>query len=124
MFKGQSFVYICKIIHTYMYHIYIIIVKPVLRGHLWDKEKNGLIRPVTSKRFNSYELFYNRKRQMWPFNTGNCLIEVTVYKWTQLQLFVRSTKISQNPYILHVGYEKKLVRRIFFINAFLNVSEI
>jgi hypothetical protein len=61
---------------------------------------------------------------MWPFNTGNCLIEVTVYKWTQLQIFVRSTKISQNPYILHVGYEKRLVRRIFFINAFLNVSEI
>ena len=49
---------------------------------------------------------------------------MTVYKWTQLQIFVRSTQINQNPYILHVGYEKKLVRRIFFINAFLNVSEI
>jgi len=24
------------------------IVKLVLRGHLWDKEKNGLIRQVTS----------------------------------------------------------------------------
>jgi hypothetical protein len=23
-------------------------VKPVLRGHLWDKEKSGLIREVTS----------------------------------------------------------------------------
>jgi hypothetical protein len=26
----------------------IVPVKPVLRGHLWDKEKNGLIRQVTS----------------------------------------------------------------------------
>jgi len=26
----------------------IITVKPVLRGHHWDKEKSGLIRQVTS----------------------------------------------------------------------------
>ena len=25
-----------------------VTVKPVLRGHLWDKEKNALIRQVTS----------------------------------------------------------------------------
>jgi hypothetical protein len=38
-------------------------VKPVLRGHLWDKEKvaSDLLRQVTSsKRFNLYENFYDR----------------------------------------------------------------
>jgi hypothetical protein len=53
------------------------IVKPVLRGHLWTK-KNGLLIQVTSqKRFNSYEFVYDRTRKGWPFNTGDCLIEVT-----------------------------------------------
>ena len=38
-------------------------VKPVLRGHFWDKRKCGLIGQVTSeKRFNSYETFYDRTR--------------------------------------------------------------
>ena len=47
------------------------------------QRKSGLIRQVTSlKRFNSYEIFYNRIRKRWPFNTGDCLIEVT--RWTGL----------------------------------------
>ena len=28
--------------------VYIYIVKPVLRGHIWDKKKSGLLRQVTS----------------------------------------------------------------------------
>jgi len=31
-----------------MFLNYSYTVKPVLRGHLWDKEKSGLIREVTS----------------------------------------------------------------------------
>ena len=55
-------------------------VKPVLRSHLWDNEKvsSGLLRQVTSsKRFNLYENFYDRTIKRWPFNTGDCLIDVT-----------------------------------------------
>ena len=52
-------------------------VKPVLRGTLGIK-KNGLIRQVTSqKRFNAYAIFHDRTRKKWPFNTVDCLIEVT-----------------------------------------------
>ena len=40
--------------------------------------KSGLIRQVTFlKRFNSYEIFYDRTRKRLPFNTGDYLIEVT-----------------------------------------------
>jgi hypothetical protein len=28
---------------------------------------------------NSYELFYDRTRKWWPFNTGDCLIELTAW---------------------------------------------
>ena len=52
-------------------------VKPVLRGHV-GTEKSGLLRQVTSqKRVNSHESFYDKIRKKWPFNTGDCLIEVT-----------------------------------------------
>ena len=54
-------------------------ITPVLRGHLWDKEKNGLLRQVTFslKKVNSYEIFYDReKKKRGPFNTGDCLIMV------------------------------------------------
>ena len=32
---------------------------------------------TSKKRFNSYEVFYDRTGKMWPLNTGDCLIEVT-----------------------------------------------
>jgi hypothetical protein len=63
------------------------------RSPLGQRE-TGLIRQVTSlKRSNSYmyEIFYDRARKMWPFNTGDCLIEVTM--WTVLTVLV--TKESQ-----------------------------
>jgi hypothetical protein len=45
------------------------------------ERKSGLIRQITPyERFNSYEIFYNRTSKRWPFNTGDCLIEVTT--WT------------------------------------------
>jgi hypothetical protein len=46
----------------------------------WEQRQSGLIRQVTSfKRFNLYEMFYDRARQMWSFNTGDWLIEVTTW---------------------------------------------
>jgi hypothetical protein len=42
--------------------------------------KSGLKRQLTSyKRFNLYEIFYDRTRKGEPLNTGDCLIEVTTY---------------------------------------------
>jgi hypothetical protein len=39
---------------------------------------SDLLRQVTSsKRFNLYENFYDRTIKRWPFNTGDCLIDVT-----------------------------------------------
>jgi hypothetical protein len=42
-------------------HMYVYTVKPVLRGHSWDRpRKSGLIRQMTSeKRFNSHEIYYD-----------------------------------------------------------------
>ena len=43
-------------------------IEPVLRG----SRKSGLIRQVSSsKRFNSYEIFYDRTRKRWSLNTGD-----------------------------------------------------
>jgi hypothetical protein len=43
----------------------------------WGQIKSGLIRQLTSeKRFILYEIFYGSTRKRWPFNTGDCLIEV------------------------------------------------
>jgi len=49
-------------------------VKPVLRGDLLGQGKRGLIRQIE---VHSYEIFNFRTRKTWPFNTGECLIEVT-----------------------------------------------
>ena len=37
--------------------------------------------------FNSYEIFYDRTRKMWPFNTGDCLIEVTTWAGLTVTVF-------------------------------------
>jgi hypothetical protein len=52
-------------------------------SHL-DQRKNVLIRQVTSlNRFRSYDLFNERTRKRRPFNTGDCLIEMTAWAgWT------------------------------------------
>jgi hypothetical protein len=30
---------------------------------------------------NSCEIYHDRTRKLWPFNTGDCLIEVTTWRW-------------------------------------------
>jgi len=45
------------------------------------QRNSGLIRQVTShNRYNLNEIFYDRSRKRWPFNTGDCLIEVTTWE--------------------------------------------
>jgi len=69
----------------------------IKRSHLGQRE-SGLIRQVTSlKRFNSYEIFYDRTRKGWIFDTGDCLIEVTA--WTGLTVY-----ITYRPFIWYHGY--------------------
>jgi len=50
-------------------------VKPVLRGHLWDKEKVSL----QGWRLPKRGIFNHMTRKSWPFNTGDCLIEVITW---------------------------------------------
>jgi hypothetical protein len=49
------------------------------------QRKSDFIKQVTSqKRFTSLEIFYDKARKRWPFNTDGCLIEVTA--WTGLTI--------------------------------------
>jgi len=48
-----------------------------VQSNLWDKKKWPYKTDDSYKRFNSYEIFSDKTRKMWPFNTGYCLIEVT-----------------------------------------------
>ena len=45
------------------------------------QRKGGLIRQLTSqKRFNSFEIFYDRTIKRWPFNACDCLIKMTTWE--------------------------------------------
>jgi hypothetical protein len=57
-------------------------VKPVLRGHLWDKEKLSSKTGDVLREVQFIWVFYDRSRRIWRFNTGDCLIEMTA--WTGL----------------------------------------
>ena len=48
--------------------------KPVFKRSSLGQRKSDLL-----KRFNSYEIFQKRTKRMWPFNTDDCLIEVTTW---------------------------------------------
>ena len=60
------------------------------------QEKSGLLRQVTSdKMLNSDEIFHDRLRKRCPFNTYNCLIEVTTYT---------SLTVNVNPTVVFAMY--------------------
>ena len=47
--------------------------KPVLRGHLWDKEIMAILDRWPLKRVSIHMKFYmTGSIKMWPFNTGDC----------------------------------------------------
>ena len=51
----------------------------IKRTSLWQRN-SGLIRQLTSlKGFNLYEIFCDMTIKRWPFDTDDCLIEVTVW---------------------------------------------
>ena len=59
------------------------------------QRKSGLIRQVTTlKRFNSYDIFYDRTRKKCPFNTGDCLIEVTTWAGLTVYRVLEYSQIS------------------------------
>ena len=61
------------------------IVKPVLRGHLWKKENMVLQDRWSLKRGSNHMNFSMTGQEMWPFNTGDCFIEVTT--WAGLTVY-------------------------------------
>jgi len=51
-----------------------------IKRSLLGQRESGLVRQVTSlKRFNSYEIFYDRTGNRWPFDTDDCSIQVTAW---------------------------------------------
>ena len=72
--------------------------KPVLRGHLWEKKKGPYKTDTDDKRFTWYEMFYDRTRKRWNFNTGYCLIEVT--GCADLTVFVIKKWVTNRPHEL------------------------
>ena len=58
--------------------------QPVLRGHLWEKVALYHRWPL-KRRVNSYEIFYDKTRKRWPFNTGDCNDRLDcMYPWYEL----------------------------------------
>ena len=45
----------------------------------WTKKKWSFKKCELLKEYISYEVFYDRKKKLWPSNTGYCLIQVTTY---------------------------------------------
>jgi len=63
---------------------FVVVGQPCIkRSH---SKRKCRLRQVTSwKRFKSYEIFYDRTRKRWPFNTCDCLIEAT--GWSGLTVY-------------------------------------
>ena len=53
-------------------------VKPVLRGQFW-KKKQWLYKTGDLLKEVPFEIVYDRTSQKWPFDRGDCLIEVTAW---------------------------------------------
>ena len=68
-----------------------------VQSNLWDKKRWPYKTGDSYKRFNSYEIFSDQTRKMWPFNMGYCLIEVT--SWAGLIILRKikncETKLTQ-----------------------------
>ena len=73
-------------------------VKPVLRGHPWEKDNVALlVRWPLNRASNFWNLiFYDKTRKMWPFKTGDCLIEMT----TRADFTVHATRLSCYNHLL------------------------
>jgi hypothetical protein len=48
------------------------------------------------KSFNSYEIFYDSTRKRWPFNTGDCLIEVPTWAGLTVVYIVFFVSVKQD----------------------------
>ena len=81
------------------------------------QRKSGLISQVTSeKRFNSYKIFYDRRRKKWPFNTGDCLIEVT-HGQVWLHFFYLVNVLVLTPFFSLVNL-KLIIKEIWYTFVF------
>jgi len=70
------------------------------------QKSSGLIgQAISKKRFNLYEIFYDRIRNRWIFNTGDCLIEVTTWEGLTVLLYCPP---QERPLLLygHFSFQK------------------
>ena len=68
---------------------------------------------------NSYEMVNDWTRNWWPFNTGDCLIEVTSWVgFTVYTLFVLLKWDLYEDYINQVVYRGKGVVKVVFLSDF------
>jgi len=59
-----------------------------------------------------YKMFYDRKRKCCPFNTGDCLIEVTTWAGLTVFLHEHQNKSGWNSTFLWF-YKEELINSIF-----------
>jgi len=105
-----------------------------LKRSNFGPKKRWLLRQVTS--FNSHEIFHDKTIQMWPFNTGDCKIEVTtcagltvmlckndMHSFCVLSICCVSSSLLQRYYLLVVTLQDCVFPSRHYINAFeCNVS--
>jgi hypothetical protein len=85
-----------------------ISVKPVLRGHLWDKEKIDLIRQVTEVQFIcNFTILINIKTSKIHKN----LLTIKQYIWSSLLNFPIVVKISWRLYCYVQDYKICLLKK-------------
>jgi len=70
-------------------NLYLYTIKPVLRGHLYDKEKVTLYDRWPLIRGSIHMKFSITGQEMWPFNTGDCLIEVTTLACLTVNYYIK-----------------------------------
>jgi hypothetical protein len=78
---------------------YTCTVKPVSRGRLWPYKTGNLIKEVQLIHMK-FSITGQEKR--WLFNTGDCLIEVTV--WAGLTVHYESLQCNRDPIIERKSY--------------------
>ena len=79
------------------------------------QRKSGLIRQVISlMMFNSYEIFFDMTKKWWPFDTDDCLIEMTVWAgFTNLYKFwipCRNILLWCRFYIIVISLNRRVSR--------------
>jgi hypothetical protein len=69
-------------------------IKPVFWGHPWDEEKLPYKTDDLLKEVKFIWNFLWQDKKSWPFNTGDCLIEVTAWAGLTVILLVEEIRVT------------------------------